>query len=135
MKGLLADNNAEGYLQILLRTMLDDTWLDVWNYLDLAVVTFEDIGLARDADDRTLWRKCQQEELILITINRNARGPDSLEAVILSENADQSLPVVTLANPDRIRMDRDYAAKSAESLLDLLFDVERYLGIGRVYVP
>lgn len=40
MKGLLADNNAAGHLQILLRTMLDQTWLDVWNYLDLAVVTF-----------------------------------------------------------------------------------------------
>lgn len=135
MKGLLADNNAAGHLQILLRTMLDHTWLDVWNYLDLAVVTFEDVGLARDANDRTLWRTCQNEGLVLITINRNARGPDSLEVVIQGNNTDQSLPVVTLANPDRIRLDRDYAAKIAESLLELLFDMEQYVGTGRVYLP
>lgn len=135
MKGLLADNNAVGHLQVLLRTMVDDVWLDVWDYLELAVVTFEDIGLSRDADDRTLWRTCQREELVLVTINRNARGSDSLEAVIQDERTDQSLPIVTLANPDRIRLDRKYAVKTAESLLALLFDIEQHLGMGRVYVP
>jgi len=49
----------------------------------------------------------------LIAGNRNDDGPDSLEAVIRDENQPDSLPVVTIANPDRMLNDRLYAEEVA----------------------
>lgn len=72
---------------------------------------------------------------MLITINRNARGPDSLEAVIRDENTQQSLPVITIANPDRVRTDGESAAHAAERLLEYLAEIEKLLGAGRIYIP
>lgn len=135
MRGLLADNNAEGDLSVLLRRLLDNAWLEFWNELDLHVVSFEEIGLPRNADDRTLWKTCQNDGLVLITVNRNAHGPDSLQAVIPDENTQRSLPVVTIANPDRVRMDSEYAAHVAERLLEYLLEIDKLLGAGRIYIP
>jgi hypothetical protein len=44
--------------------------------------------------------------------------------VIRVENQADSLPVVTLANPRRIRRDRFYAEKVAERLLDYLMRID-----------
>jgi hypothetical protein len=62
--------------------------------------------------------------VVLITANRNADDPDSLEATIQDLNTPQSLPVVTLANVERIRRDRQYAEQVAGQVLDLLFDID-----------
>ena len=78
MKGILADHNADGHLEVLLRTLLGEDWLEMWNELDVPVFTFAELGLSPDADDVTLWRTCQREQLVLITNNRNAEGPGSL---------------------------------------------------------
>jgi len=74
-------------------------------------------------------------EIVLNTTNRNAEGSDSLEAVIQTSNTLESLPVVTLANVERILRDREYAGKVPDRLLDYLFDIESFRGVGRVFVP
>jgi hypothetical protein len=58
-----------------------------------------------------------------------------LEAVIQDENRPDSLPVVTLADADRVLKDRLYAEKVAERLLDYLMRIDEVRGVGRLYVP
>jgi hypothetical protein len=82
-----------------------------------------------------IWRMCQREGLVLVTGNRNRRGPDSLEAVNQDENQPDSLPVITLADADRVLRDRPYAERVAEGLLDYLMRIDEVRGVGRLYVP
>jgi hypothetical protein len=78
---------------------------------------------------------CQKEQLVLVTGNRNADNPDSLEPVIRTENQANSLPIVTLANPQRIIRDRIYAEIAAEGPLGYLMRIDDFRGAGRIYVP
>jgi len=64
VKGILADNNAEGHLDILLRVLLSDFWVEFRNELNVPVLTFDDLGLSRDVDDAFLWRTCQCEQVL-----------------------------------------------------------------------
>jgi hypothetical protein len=134
MLRILADHNADGHLDILLRVLLSD-WIEFWNLLELSVVTFDELGLPVDADDATLWRACQRETVILITNNRNADGPDSLEMVIRAENRSQSLPVFTLANADRILADNEYVERTARRLMEYLVYLDEIRGADRIYLP
>ncbi len=93
------------------------------------------LGLPHDSSDAVIWRTCQKEKLVLVTANRNASGPDSLEPVIRNEGQPDSLPVITLANPQRLPKDRPYTENVAERLLERLLDINRFLGTGRLYVP
>jgi hypothetical protein len=99
------------------------------------VVNFPSLGLPFDAPDVVVWRTCQKEDLVLITANRNNRGPDSLEAVIRKENQPVSLPVVTISDQDRVLQDRIYAEKVAVKLLEYLIRIDEVRGAGRLYVP
>jgi hypothetical protein len=92
----------------------------IWNDLEMSTVTFEDLGLARNASDAELWRVCQREQVVLITNNRNADDPDSLEMIIRKENRADCLPVFTFANNDHVAADREYAERTAISLLEYL---------------
>ena len=73
--------------------------------------------------------------IVLFTANRNDDGPDSLETTIRTLNRPGLLPVITLADADRILRDKNYAATVADRVLELLFDMDQYLGSGRLYVP
>ena len=98
-------------------------------------MAFESLGLARDAADKLVWQRCQERDVVLVTANRNRRGPDSLEETIRTLNTRQSLPVITIASPERIARDRAYAERVAERLLEFLMSIESYRGVGRLYVP
>ena len=135
MWGIVPDANCEGHFRVLLRLLHNESRREFWHFLNLAILTFEELGLAADASDREVWERCQQREVVLITANRTADGSDSLEAVIQMSNTPESLPVVTLANLERIRRDRSYANQVADRLLDYLFDIESFRGVGRVFVP
>ena len=86
MRGILADINVGKQRRAILAIWATDTWRDLWNALALSVASFPSLGLSYDASDALIWETCQREGLVLITGNRNKRGPDSLEAVIQHEN-------------------------------------------------
>jgi hypothetical protein len=71
----------------------------------------------------------------MITGNRNAEGPESLEMTIRQRNTPDCLPVLTLADPDRIQRDRQYAEAVVERLFDILIDSGVLRGTGRLYLP
>jgi hypothetical protein len=62
------------------------------------------------------------------------KGDDSLEQVIREENTLQSLPVVTISNKERLD-EHSYRERCASRLVEILFDIENYMGVGRVYIP
>jgi hypothetical protein len=112
-----------------------ESWSDFWVSLNCLTPTFQDLHLDAEASDEIVWRTCQQNELILFTSNRNARGLDSLELVIRALNTSESLPVFTLADAQRLMRDYSYAERTAVKLLEYLFDIEKLRGTGRIYIP
>jgi hypothetical protein len=135
MRGIRADINAEGILTSLRFIWLSATWRELWLGLDLSVEDFTTLGLPFDAPDSIIWRTCQREQLVLITGNCNDDAPDSLEATIRNEYQPDSLPVITIADTNRVLRDRLYAEKVAERLLDYLMRIDEVRGTGRIYVP
>jgi hypothetical protein len=135
VKGILADVNSEGHVRALLRALQEETRQEYWTFLKLTVPHFADLGLQQRDPDRLIWLKCQQEQLVLITANRNDDGPDSLEATIRTLGTADSLPVLTLADADRILHERSYAERVADKVLTYLFDIDHFRGAGRLYVP
>jgi hypothetical protein len=135
MKGILADINIGKQRKAILAVWVSDAWRELWTGLGLSVVSFPALGLSYNASDALIWRTCQREGLVLITGNRNDDGTDSLEATIRNENKPDSLPVITIADQDRVLQDRLYAERVAESLLDYLMRIDEVRGAGRLYVP
>lgn len=135
MKAILGDNNIEGHLDVLLRLLEGENWREFWEDLNLALLTFDDVGLSGDASDAIVWQLCQQQEMILLTANRNQQDPDSLEATMRAGNTANSLPVFTIATAQRFLDSRDYAELVVAKMLEYLQDIERYRGAGRLYLP
>ena len=104
MRGILADVNGEGQLQVLIGIFESEAWRELWTSLKLPVRTVTELGLPRNVCDVILWQKCQADELVLVTGNRNQEGAESLEATIRGFNTSRSLPVFTLSHPKRIRV-------------------------------
>jgi hypothetical protein len=134
MRGILADINAGKHVKAIISIWASDTWREIWNHLGLSVTSFPALGLGYNSPDTLIWRTCQSENLVLITGNRNDNGPDSLESVIRDDNLPESLPVFTIADPDRVLRDRLYTEKVAERLLEYLFAIDDFRGAGRIYV-
>ena len=78
---------------------------------------------------------CQDHDFVLITSNRNQKGPESLEATIRDRTTTESLPVLTLADAERFRHDREYADRVVASLLEILFEIDSFRGTGRLFLP
>lgn len=55
--------------------------------------------------------------------------------MIASEGTADSLPVSTLADPDRFAVDRAYRDSAAVRLMDRIIDIELVRGSGRLYIP
>jgi hypothetical protein len=135
MLALLADVNAEGHLDALLAVCRSAQWIEFWQDLGMGVRRFADFGLDRRTPDAVLWHFCQQHDLLLVTANRNADDPDSLQATIAVAGSAQSLPVLTIANARRLHRDRAYCERAATRLLDILTDVGALRGTGRLWLP
>jgi hypothetical protein len=131
----MADNDIQGHFEKILQLFLSEPWRELWESLNLPVETFESLELPRNVSDLVLWQTCQSREVVLVTGNRNSDAPDSLEAAIRNLNQPTSLPVFTLADPDRFRTSKSYAERTAERLLDYLLNIGNCLGAGRLYVP
>lgn len=72
--------------------------------------------------------------MLLLTANRNARGEDSLEQVMRRENTSTSFPILTIADPDRVN-EYDYRERCIERLVEIVIDLQNYLGAGRLFIP
>jgi hypothetical protein len=93
------------------------------------------VGLSAAASDRDIWHRCQAEQLILVTDNRNDDSPESLEATIRQFGVADSLPVFTIANLRRLGADRAYAERVVVSFYDYLLRIDEVRGTGRLYLP
>lgn len=134
-RGLLPDVHCGRHLEGIIRLFERPDRREFWDSLGLECLSFSDVDLVETDSDRVIWDTCQQEKIILVTANRNADGPDSLERCIADSSAAETLPVVTFADATRFLRDRDYAERTADCLLERLFDIKLYLGAGRIYIP
>jgi hypothetical protein len=135
VKGILADANIKGYVDLLVALMQGESWKVFWDHLQLRYVQFSELGLSAEASDELVWQTCQKNDLYLITDNRTKKGADSLEATIRDQNTPSCLPVFTVARVQRLRNSREYAEKVVESLLQYLMQEENIRGTGRLFLP
>lgn len=135
MLRILSDNDVRGQVVRLVDICQASTWSELWRELDCILFTFRDLDLSSEATDAAIWHACQEHQVLLITGNRNADGNESLEATIRQHNTRRSLPVLTLADPDRILRDTQYAEAVVARLFDVLVDVDVLRGTGRLYLP
>jgi hypothetical protein len=132
---LLADANIVGHVERLASLMQSPYWREIWNDLDIRLATFTDVGLVSSDPDAVVWRRCQHHQLLLVTSNRNADDPDSLEATIRTEGTPTSLPVFTLGDSEAVLRDHEYADRVAAKLFDYLWRLDTLRGTGRLYLP
>ena len=59
----------------------------------------------------------------------------ALEATIRADATVHSLPVLTIAKADEFLKKRSYAELAAIRLFEILFDLEKYRGTGRLFLP
>jgi hypothetical protein len=88
-----------------------------------------------ESNDREVWRFAQANHMILLTANRNMEDETSLEQTLRDENTMTSLPVLTVGNQERILYEIPYRERCAERLVDVMLDLENYIGVGRVFIP
>lgn len=127
----LIDYNLTGDSVLFWGTLAAEGWIDI---LSIRFFTFKQAGLATDSSDRIVWQFAQANQMILITANRNMKGTDSLEQTIREENTDTSLPIITIGNPDKFD-ERIYREKCAARLVEIILDIENYMGAGRIFIP
>jgi predicted nuclease of predicted toxin-antitoxin system len=135
VKGILADANIKGYVDQIVAQMQEEPWKLFWNHLGLRYVQFSDVGLALNAPDSVIWHTCQQNDLYLITDNRNKDLADSLEATIREQNTPGSLPVFTVADVQRLHRSQEYCDQVVNALFEYLIQEDNILGTGRLYLP
>ena len=70
---------CRGYVERLIDICQAPPWVEFWRDWTVVLCTFEDFDLAANATDATVWQVCQDNEVVLITGNRNDEGPDSLK--------------------------------------------------------
>lgn len=129
---LLIDHNLGGHAEILLGNIASQGWLEL---LPIRFATFKEMHLAIDSSDRIVWRLAQANQLILLTANRSMKEEDSLEQVLREENTPASFPVITIGDADRFLSDRVYRNRCVDRILEILLDIETWMGVGRLFIP
>ena len=132
---LLLDENIDGYADYLTRHLFSPTWNDISSSLGVSIAIFEQVGLAKGTPDERIWQFCQDQQLYLLTDNRNDDEPDSLESMIRTRNLPTSLPVFTISDNHRLRTEREYVEALITKLLEYLMDADNLRGVGRLYLP
>jgi hypothetical protein len=132
---IMCDQDVLGLARVVLARCRRADWKPVWDELEIEVFTFTDLHLDVDSTDAAIWSACQANQVVLLTGNRNADGPDSLEMTLRKHNALDSLPVLTFADLKRLKHDPAYQELVAESLLEKLIDLDALRGTGRIYLP
>lgn len=131
MTKILIDHNLEGQAVLLAGMLNSEGWTEL---LSIRFVSFSDAGLAADSSDRTLWRFAQENQMLLLTDNRNMEGADSLEQTIRDENTSESMPVLTIGNISRF-VESEYRKRCATRLIEIICEIEHYKGARRLFIP
>jgi len=97
-------------------------------------MTFAEVGLPFDSDDRTVWRFVQVQRMLLLTDNRSMKGPDSLEQTIREERTSTTLPVITIGSLERLD-EQAYRERCATRLVEIALDLDAYAGVTRLFIP
>jgi hypothetical protein len=132
---LLVDANLDGHAELLDTRLQSDKWREFREQLGIRFLHFGDFGLDRKSKDQLVWRLCQECGFYLLTANRNMEGDDSLEATIRREGTEQSFPMFTLADGDRLYEGTEYLDKVIESMLEYLINEPNCRGTGRLFLP
>ena len=127
----LVDYNLDGYAPVFLGILAKNGWLDL---LPINFVTFREVGLSMDSNDRILWCFAESNQMIILTANRNMKGKDSLEQVIREENTLASLPVVTISDIKRLD-EFNYRERCVDCMIEIVLNLENYKGVGRLFIP
>ncbi len=128
---ILADHHLEGLAEHLERILAADGWLEL---AAIRFVTLSEAGLANESSDRAVWRLAQAEQMVLLTANRNMKGNNSLEATLREEITASSLPVITMSSIRHLGV-HEYRERCAARLLEILLDLDRYIGTPRLFIP
>ena len=110
-------------------------WNELWQSLGAELFIFPDFQLDQRTPDSVIWRVCQSESLILVTANRNMDGEESLEWVMRTEGGISDLPVLTVSDGEALKSDREYVRRVSIRILEIMFDIEKLRGTGRLYIP
>ena len=128
---ILLDHDIEGF-DVFIKAGLRETGWD--QDFDFEFLRLRDLGLPDDCKDREIWRRCQQDGLLLLTQNRNSDDETSLQITIERENSPTSLPVITVGDAERLRA-ADYRQEVANGIATVLVYLDHYRGAGRAFVP
>lgn len=128
----LIDHNLERHAVVLLGNIANQGWLE---NISISFISFQEVELSVDSNDRVVWRVAQANQMILLTANRRMKGKDALEKVLREENTSNSLPVITIGNADRVLDERTYRDQCVDRLLEIVIDIENYMGVGRLFIP
>lgn len=130
---LLSDHNCEGQAQKILYSLQR---LGYEDWLEFKMLFFRDVGLSFDASDEAIWLFCQEHDYYLLTGNRSMKdGAEALHAVISRLVNENSLPVITIGDLDRVMRDSIYCEACAESIATIVFNADLTRGIPRLYIP
>ena len=133
MQQILSDHNCEGQAEAIFTALRHHGFLPLFA---IELLLFRDIGLSISANDLAVWQLCQDKGYLLLTGNRSADdGLKSLEFNINQFVQADSLPVVTIGNLRRVMTDPDYCWRCAESLVEIVDDLENVRGVTRLYIP
>jgi hypothetical protein len=119
----LIDHNLRGHAVLLSGCILSGGWLD---WVIIRFITFDEMKLPSDSDDRVVWQLAQSNQMILLTANRSMKDENSLEQLMREEITPTSLPVVTIGNADRLLNDPEDRERCATRLVEIVLDIDGY---------
>jgi hypothetical protein len=128
---ILVDHDIEGQAATLWRLIHAAGWPAIF---PIKFVLFAEVGLPYESNDRQVWRFAQENGMVLLTANRRMKEADALERTIREENTANSLPVITIGNAKRM-VNKGYQERCLNRLLEVLFDLNNFVGVGRVFIP
>ncbi len=128
----LSDENCSGQALAIFAELKRLGYIEL---LELELITWEMSGLRKGTKDEVIWHHCQDQGYLLLTGNRTGSdGNKSLEFVIRRLVAPSSLPVLTISDLKRVTRNRQYCIECAQRLADIVFELEIYYGVTRLFL-
>jgi len=131
MTTILLDHNLAGDAVFLQGALAKIGWQEL---VQILFVTFAEVGLPVESNDREVWRFAQERRMLLLTDNRNMEGENSLEQTLREEVVADSLPVITIGMRGRLE-EIDYRDKCANRVVEIIIDLDQSLGCSRLFIP